>query len=151
VLVPADVSLWTIGYPTRIWEEFLGLLRENRIERLVDVRHFPTSARVPWTNRDKLAAHLHEVGVAYKHLENLGGYRRPKPHSKNTAWRNEGFRGYADCMETASLATALDRIIAETRESRTAILCADAAHWRCHGGLLSDALLVRGVHLIHIL
>lgn len=150
MLVSADISLWTIGHSTRTREEFLGLLRENRIERLVDVRHFPTSARVPWTNRDTLAAHLHKVGIAYEHLEDLSGYRKPRPDSKNTAWRNEGFRGYADHMETASFAAALDWLIAEAREYRTAIMCAEAVPWRCHRGLLSDALLVRGVHVIHI-
>jgi uncharacterized protein (DUF488 family) len=151
VLIPADVTLWTIGHSTRSWEEFLALLHENRIELLVDVRHFPSSTRVPWTNREVLAASLGKAGLAYEHLVGLGGYRRPRPDSPNTGWRNTGFRGYADHMETAEFSQSLDRLLAWARQRRTAIMCAEAVPWRCHRGLLSDALLARGVRVVHIL
>ncbi len=151
MLIPADITIWTIGHSTREWEEFLGLLRENGIKCVVDVRHFPSSARVPWANRDVLAANLEKADVAYEHLVGLGGYRKPRPDSKNTGWRNGGFRGYADHMETPEFAEALDRLLARAREGRTAILCAEAVPWRCHRGLLSDTLLARGVRVVHIL
>jgi uncharacterized protein (DUF488 family) len=151
MLTPADTNLWTIGHSTRTWEEFLALLRENDIALLVDVRHYPSSARVPWTNQPILAAHLKDAGLAYEHLVDLGGYRKPRSDSINLGWRNSGFRGYADYMETNAFRTALDRLIAQAKEQRTAIMCAEAVPWRCHRGLLSDALLVRGVRVVHIL
>lgn len=151
MLTPASATLWTIGHSTRSWEEFLGLLREHRIELLVDVRHFPTSARVPWTNRDALAASAAAAEMRYEHAVDLGGYRKALPNSLNRGWRNAGFRGYADYMASPAFAAALDRLLGWARETRTAIMCAEAVPWRCHRGLLSDALLVRGVHVVHIL
>ncbi len=149
--MPAEATVFSLGHSTRTWDEFLALLQEHAIARLVDVRHFPKSARVPWTNRDVLATHLETSGIVYEHAGDLGGFRRPRPGSVNTGWRNAGFRGYADHMETPAFAAALDRLVAEARMKRTAILCAEAVPWRCHRGLLSDALVVRGVRVVHIL
>lgn len=33
----------------------------------------------------------------------------------------------------------------------TAVMCAEAVWWKCHRALLSDALAVRGVTVLHIL
>lgn len=151
MLTPPEATLWTIGHSTRGWEEFLALLREHRIELLVDVRHFPASAHVPWTNREALAASAASAGVEYEHLVDLGGYRKPRADSPNGGWRNGGLRGYADHMDSPAFAEALKGLVARAKEKRTAIMCAEAVPWRCHRNLLADALVVRGVRVVHIL
>lgn len=151
MLTPPDATLWTIGHSTRSWEEFLSLLRERGIELLVDVRHFPSSKHVPWTNKDALAASATAAGIAYEHLQDLGGYRDTRSDSPNTGWRYRGFRGYADYMGSAEFEAALERLVGWARVRRTAIMCAEAVPWKCHRGLLSDALLIRGVRVVHIL
>lgn len=144
-------TVWTIGHSTRTWETFLGLLREHRIERLVDIRHFPSSERVPWSNGPALAEALRKAGIEYVHLVDLGGYRRPRPDSANTGWRSAGFRGYADHMASPTFETALERLSSLLAERRVAVMCAEAVPWRCHRSLLSDALMARGVRVVHIL
>src|SRR5467141_2686769 len=119
-------TLWTIGHSTRSFEEFRSLLAEHRIQFLADVRHFPTSQRVPWTAKASLAKALPDSGIAYEHFEALGGFRKARPDSVNLGWRNSGFRGYADHMATAELSAGLDRLIAIASERRTAIMCAEA-------------------------
>lgn len=144
-------TIWTIGHSTRSFEEFLALLEAHRVQFLADVRHFPTSQRVPWTAKAPLAKGLSDRGIAYEHFEDLGGFRKPLPDSGNTAWRNSGFRGYADYMATPEFSAALDRLVAVASERRAAIMCAEAVPWKCHRSLLSDALVARGVRVIHIL
>ena len=144
-------TVWTIGHSTRSFEEFLAPLAEHRIQFLADVRHFPTSQRVPWTAKTSLAKALSERGIAYEHVEALGGFRKARPDSVNLGWRNSGFRGYADHMATAEFSAGLDLLIAIASERRTAIMCAEAVPWKCHRSLLSDALLVHGVRVVHIL
>ena len=144
-------TVWTIGHSTRSFVEFLALLGEHRIRFLADVRRFPTSQRVPWTAKTSLAKALSERGIAYEHVEALGGFRKACPDSVNLGWRNSGFRGYADHMATAEFSAGLDRLIAIASERRTAIMCAEAVPWKCHRSLLSDALLVRGLRVVHIL
>ena len=147
----SNQTLWTIGHSTRSFEEFLALLEEYRIRLLADVRHFPRSRRVPWTAKVSLAKALSDRGVAYEHFEDLGGFRKASHDSTNTAWHNSGFRGYADYMDTPEFSAALDRLIAVSRDRRTAIMCAEALPWKCHRWLLADALVPRDIRVIHIL
>ncbi len=145
------ITVWTVGHSTRSPDEFLAILEENRIEFLADVRHFPTSQRVPWATKASLASALGGRGIGYEHLEALGGFRKAAPDSVNTGWRSAGFRGYADYMATPEFAAAVDRLITLATAKRTAIMCAEAVPWKCHRSLLSDSLLARGVRVIHIL
>src|SRR3989454_2196484 len=136
-------TIWTIGHSTRSLEEFVALLGEHRIQFLADVRQFPTSQRVPWTAKGSLAKALSDRGVGYEHFEDLGGFRKALPDSVNTAWRNVGFRGYADYMASAEFSVALNRLIAVAQ--------AEAVPWKCHRSLLADALVVHGLRVIHVL
>ena len=146
-----SLTIFTIGHSTRSLDEFLALLEQNNIEFLADVRHFPTSQRVPWATKASLARELASRGIGYDHLEDLGGYRKAREDSVNTAWRSSGFRGYADHMASAEFEAALQRLLVLAAERRTAIMCAEAVPWRCHRSLLSDVLVARGVRVIHIL
>ena len=146
----ADV-VWTIGHSTRTLESFLGLLVENRIEAVVDVRRYPGSRRWPHFARESLASALDECGLAYLWLPELGGRRSPRADSTNTAWRSPAFRGYADYMATEAFAEGLDRLVNLACGLRTAVMCAEAVWWRCHRGLIADALRWLGFDVIHIL
>jgi len=141
----------TIGHSTRSVEELIGLLRESGIRLLVDVRRYPGSRRHPQFGRDALAAALRAAGIEYVHEPDLGGRREPRPDSPNTAWRNSGFRGYADYMATPPFRAALERLVARGEEEPTAIMCAEAVPWQCHRRLIADALVARGIPVIHIL
>jgi len=127
------------------------LLTEHGIQVLVDVRRFPASRRHPQFAREALAASLAGAGIEYIHEPDLGGRRAARPDSQHTAWRVEAFRGYADYMESPEFTAALKRLIERATGTPTAILCAEAVPWRCHRRLISDALVARGVEVLHIL
>jgi uncharacterized protein (DUF488 family) len=145
------VQIWTIGHSTRSIEEFLALLKENEIEALADVRHFPGSRRHPQFGKEALADSLARNGVEYHHFVELGGRRRAQPDSPNTAWRHEAFRGYADYMVTPEFSAGIKRLLNLARKKRTAMMCAEAVWWRCHRGLISDFLKAGGHEVFHIL
>ena len=142
------MRIFTVGHSTHELPEFLALLARHQVELLVDVRAYPSSRRVPWTNSGELARSLSKAGIAYEHARELGGRRRPAPDSPNGAWKNDGFRGYADHMATPAFAGALGSLLEERR--RTALMCAEAQWWRCHRRLLADALVARGADVSHI-
>ena len=143
-------DLWTIGHSTLDLEEFLEMLRAHQIEHVADVRSFPRSRRHPHFSGDALAAELAHHRIGYSHHRDLGGFRKPRPDSRNLGWKNESFRGYADHMETPAFQAALDELIARSRGIRVAILCAEADPFRCHRRLISDALTARGLAVAHI-
>jgi uncharacterized protein (DUF488 family) len=119
---------------------------------IADVRLLPGSKRYPHFNKETLADSLGKSDMGYEHFPELGGRRKPKPDSHNTAWRNDAFRGYADHMETKEFQNGIARLIdLADRTGATAIMCAEAVWWRCHRALISDFLKARGVEVLHII
>ena len=99
----------------------------------------------PQFNRETLPDSLERVGTDYLHMPALGGLRHPRPDSRNSAWQNASFRGYADYMQTAEFAAAIEKLIELGRSRQVAIMCAEAVPWRCHRSLVGDALTARGI------
>ncbi|MDP4221420.1 MAG: DUF488 domain-containing protein [Bacteroidota bacterium] len=143
--------IWTIGHSTRSLEEFIGMLRSFDIELLVDIRSYPGSRRYPHFGKEALALSLPAAGIEYIHLGELGGRRKARPDSQNTAWRNEAFRGYADYMETAEFKKGIEHMEDLALQKRTVYMCSEAVWWRCHRALVSDYLKDRKWKVIHIM
>ena len=129
----------------------MAVLESYGIERLMDIRTIPRSRHNPQFNDAALADSLKARHLEYVPLKALGGLRRPRKESPNTGWRNEGFRGFADYMQTEEFQDALAALIGMGHEKRIAIMCAEAVPWRCHRSLVADALSVRGVPVVEIL
>ena len=146
-----ELTILTIGHSTRTFPEFVEMLKANHVTLVVDVRSVPRSRHNPQFNKEPLPNALKLDGVNYVHMPEIGGLRRPKPDSVNTAWRNKSFRGYADYMQTKEFTEQLLNLIALARENRVAIMCAEALPWRCHRSLIADALVVRNVKVEHII
>ena len=143
---------FTIGHSTRSIEEFLDLLKKPGIQLLVDVRRFPASRRYPHFNGASLAQSLKDAGIQYHHMPALGGRRPARRDSPNIGWRNAGFRGYADYMQTDEFWEALEELMGGANLlGPVVIMCAEAVPWRCHRNLISDALVTRGWRVLHIL
>lgn len=142
-------ELWTIGHSTQPVEAFIEALRRNRIERIADVRRFPASRRHPQFDADALEASLGDAGIGYAPFVDLGGRRRARRDSRNTAWTNASFRGYADYMETPEYAAAIERLCGYAAR-RCAVMCAESLWWRCHRALISDLFKSRGTTVWHI-
>src|SRR2546429_1597856 len=146
------MRIWTIGHSTRMIEKFISLLEEHGIKSRADVRLLPGSKRYPQFNKGKLSDLLGKAGISYEHFPELGGRRKAKPDSKNTAWRNESFRGYADYMGTEEFDKGVKRLLDLAVDAGpTAIMCAEAVWWRCHRSLISDYLKSHSIEVMHIL
>jgi uncharacterized protein (DUF488 family) len=147
----SELVIYTIGHSTRTLHEFISLLNVYDITLLVDVRTVPRSRHNPQFNKETFAETLKPYGVKYIHMPEIGGLRHPKRDSINLAWKNMGFRGYADYMQTKEFTDNLLKITALARENCLALMCAEALPWRCHRSLISDALVVRHVKVLHII
>jgi uncharacterized protein (DUF488 family) len=145
-----DKQIFTIGHSRRSLDELVRLLQQPGIDCLIDVRAFPKSRRMPHFAKESLAEALPEQGIEYVHEPRLGGRRRPVAGSPNTGWWSMSFQGYADHMRTSEFESALSEVIERAAATRSAIMCAEAVWWRCHRMLISDALTVKGWHVLHI-
>jgi uncharacterized protein (DUF488 family) len=147
------LELVTLGHSTAERGTLTGLLREAGIVAVVDVRTAPGSRRDPDLSRQRLALWLPDEGIAYRWEKRLGGFRKPPQDSPDTVWRNASFRGYAAHTRSPDFVTAMDRVIRQAAEQRTAVMCSEAVWWRCHRRLIADfAVVARGMlvqHLMH--
>jgi len=145
------ITVWTVGHSTRSGEEFGKILLAHEIKVLVDVRSFPGSRRLPQFNREALAPSLANLGIEYRHEPRLGGRRKPRADSHNTAWKNASFRAYADHMESEEFRRGVEDLLEVAANERTAVMCAEAVWWRCHRSLIADYLKAEGHNAIHII
>ncbi|MGN7246777.1 DUF488 domain-containing protein [Janibacter anophelis] len=144
-------TVHTIGHSTRPVEDFVALLRGLDITRVVDIRTVPKSRHNPQYWHDALAESLAGAGLGYTHVPELGGLRKRRPDSVNTAWRNASFQGYADHMGSEEFGRGLAQLMEIAEAESPVIMCAEAVPWRCHRSLVGDALLVRGVTVLDVI
>jgi uncharacterized protein (DUF488 family) len=147
----APAALLTIGHSNRPIDEFLGLLEAHGVTLVADVRKLPGSRANPQFNADALAESLRSRGIGYVHLPGLGGLRKGAADSPNGGWENASFRAFADYMLTPEFERALEQLLELSQGERPAIMCSEAVPWRCHRGLIADALTVRDVAVAHIM
>ncbi|MBI3596917.1 MAG: DUF488 domain-containing protein [Nitrospirae bacterium] len=146
-----ETTIYTLGHSNRSLEAFLEILKAHGIRCVADVRTISRSRHNPQFNADALGPFLKSAGVHYTLLPRLGGLRKPRKDSRNLAWRNSSFRGFADYMETEEFEEGLQELLRLAAKKKTAILCAEAVYWRCHRSLIADALLARGIPAMHIM
>jgi uncharacterized protein (DUF488 family) len=145
---------FTIGHSTRSISEFVELLREVKIQLVVDVRTVPRSRANPQFNRDVLPITLSEFAIDYEHSARLGGLRPRSPNvppSLNSFWENPSFHNYADYATSEEFKSGLMRLRELGHSKRSVIMCAEAMWWRCHRRIIADYLLTSGDEVFHIL
>ncbi|MHC4940500.1 MAG: DUF488 domain-containing protein [Planctomycetota bacterium] len=127
------MRVFTVGHSNRSFVEFAALLAAHGIERIADVRSYPGSRRYPQFGRAQLERELPAVGVGYVWLgRELGGMRDYEAH-----------------MRTAEFEEGIDRLLAA--DGRVACMCAEKLPDQCHRRFLSDALVARGIEVIHVI
>ena len=144
-------TVFTIGHSTRTLEDFIQLLGDNSVARVIDIRTIPRSRHNPQFNGDTLPDTLRKAGISYQHILGLGGLRHVQSNSLNLGWRNASFQGFADYMQTPEFKQNLQVLIGLAQKEVIALMCAEAVPWRCHRSLIADALMIRGVTVEHIL
>jgi uncharacterized protein (DUF488 family) len=147
-----QTRVFTVGHSNRSFAELDALLAAHAIDCLIDVRATPRSRRHPHFSRENLESAFAKSGVVYIFEgEALGGFRKPRERSRNVALAGDPFQGYADHMDTPPFERAIERVIEHARARTAAIMCAERLPMECHRKMIADALLVRGVEVLHVI
>lgn len=149
-------EIFTIGHSNLSLEEFLGLLRAQRIEVLVDVRSVPHGGYARHFDKEELAPALKAGGVRYLFMgEQLGG--RPNDahlYSERRA-RNGKIERYCDydkVRDWPPFRDGVSRLREGARTYRIAVMCAERDPLNCHRGLLiAEVLRARGGRILHLI
>ena len=140
--------VFTIGHSNHAAEVFLRLLRQHRIEEVVDVRSSPHSRYNPQFNRRTLQATLADAGVGYVFMGGELGGRPADP----SCYDGEGRVQYDRLAETEAFNAGIRQVIQRAGERRIALTCSEKEPLACHRTLLiARGLTAQGVAVAHIL
>lgn len=138
----------TIGHSNHPIGRFLELLGQHDISVIADVRSTPYSRFNPQFGKERLERSLAEHGIGYIFLGEELGARTRDPE----CYDEDGRVSYARLARTAPFRSGLRRLLAEIRERRVALMCAEREPLECHRTLLVARELEReGVPIAHIL
>ena len=132
------MSVVTIGYEGRQLDEFIGELKDHRVEVVFDVRENAIS-RKPGFSKRRLGEALAAAGIEYQHLPALGN-----PKSNRDAFRagDSAARDvYLRRLDDES-GEALDVVAAAARSRIVALMCFERDHSTCHRSCIADRLVV---------
>ena len=140
-------SVYTIGHSNQSWEAFAALLREQRIDVVVDIRSAPYSRYAPQFDHDLLKDKLGECGAKYLFLgKELGG--RPNDPSH---YDKKGHALYGQMKADRAFEEAIERLERGMAGFRVVLLCGEEDPAHCHRRLLVGRVLAeRGHELLHI-
>lgn len=137
-LVPArtaPVAFFTIGYEGRSVDDFIAVLLEAGVQRIVDVRELPLSRKRGFSKR-ALAEALAEHGIEYLHVRAAGNPFRDLRHDIDRC-----LAAYREQLR--SNPAVLDEVMAALEGTRAALLCVEHDHTACHRSVLAARLVRR--------
>lgn len=154
MVIGMEPPFFTIGHSNHSIEEFIELLTDAGVDRLVDVRKLPGSKANPQFDGPALRYSLGPFEISYIHIAQLGGLRSRRgtiPADINAYWTNQSFHNYADYALTNDFREGLSELLALGSDRRCAIMCAEAVWWRCHRRIIADYLIADGKKVFHIM
>ena len=136
-------QLFTLGYEKRSLEEFLALLRHERIDVVVDVRDVPWSHK-PGFSKRPLSEAVAGAGLEYVHAGFAGN---PKALRKTARDNDEAIRLYAKHLKEhpdilSRMDAVLDPLLATSR--RPCLVCFERDPRDCHRSVLARVWAARG-------
>jgi len=139
--------IFTIGHSSHTIDVFLRLLRQHRVEAVVDARSYPQSKFAPQYDSVALRKFLQKNGIEYIFLgKELGG--RPEGAQFYDA---DGRVFYSKVAESELFQRGLERLDTGMRKFKLALLCSEENPSICHRRLLIARVLARrGVAIDHI-
>ena len=134
------MEICTIGFTKHTAEGFFGILRDEGVAQLIDVRLNNVSQLSGFAKRDDLrfflghlceADYIHEPDLLAPTAELLKSYR-----NKEIDWQEYELR-FLDLIEARRIE---DELSPDFFEPRTALLCSENSAKRCHRRLVVDYL-----------
>jgi uncharacterized protein (DUF488 family) len=127
------MAVFTIGYGGRKFADFVGLLQQNGIALVVDIRRFPRSKVLEY-EKESLEAKLPPFGIGYIWMgDTLGGFRRG---------------GYPKYMESDDYRDGINRLLELAEQGNLVLMCKERTDVGCHRRYIAETLATKGIKTI---
>jgi uncharacterized protein (DUF488 family) len=129
--------IYTMGYTKKSLQEFVKLLTQNNIEKLIDIRLKNTSQLAGFAKAEDLKFILENfLKIKYEHIPLLSPSKDIfDKYKKNKDWE-EYFKSFNNLM----LDRKMDLILKEaiTDNNKVCLLCSEDSPKKCHRKLLAE-------------
>jgi len=152
IRVSSIMKLYTIGFTQKKAEEFFSLLKNNQIERLVDIRLKPSGQLSGFSKQEDLPYFLRELsnGCQYTHLPILAPTKEIlEDYREDHDWLRYVER-FERLMDERHIPFSLGRMFFESE--RCCLLCSEALPEKCHRRLVAERLASfwKDVDIVHL-
>jgi uncharacterized protein (DUF488 family) len=134
------MRLYTIGFAQKSAQQFFKRLRDNGVQRLIDIRVNPHGQLSGFARQEDLPYFLDELAehCEYLYLPILAPTKEVlKDYREDGDWARYVIR-FEALMEERNIPTALDRSVFETAVS--CLLCSEPTPEQCHRRLVAERL-----------
>jgi len=141
-------AICTIGYESGTIAAFIRTLKDACVELILDIRAAPVSRKKGFS-KTRLAAHLTEAGIGYRHLRGLGTPKRGRDAAR--AGDVESFeRIFLAHMDEPEALVDFGEAIALAKDQTVCLLCQrDPEH--CHRLIVANRMVAEtGRELRHL-
>ena len=139
------MRILTVGHSNQLPHELIALLQHAGVRRVIDVRSWPRSKRVPHFDREPLTATLSAAGIEYRWLGKLLGGLMKKIDGETTDEYWKRLRGLERFQRGLDL--LLEPFVADA-----VLLCAERDPLHCHRfWAIAEELTARDVEVEHLL
>jgi uncharacterized protein (DUF488 family) len=133
------MQLYTIGFTQKSAEVFFGLLRDNGVQRLVDIRRHPDGQLSAFAKSGDLPYFLKQLAnCEYTYLPDLA----PTDEILSSYRKDHKWPEYAQhfdaLMDERGIPNSLDRALFE--KEACCLLCSEATPDKCHRRLVAERL-----------
>jgi len=134
-----DYCFFTIGYEGASFENYLNRLIQNNVQLLCDVRRNPLSRKYGFSKKT-LSETLKKLGIAYKHMPELGIISEKRQELNSQADYDRLFDNYerTTLKDNIQVLEELKALIPQYK--RVAITCFEAEPCMCHRGRVAKAV-----------
>lgn len=133
-------KILTIGYTGYSLDDFVGQLKDHKVECLLDIREIPLSRKRGFS-KTALRDRLNASGVAYTHFPKLGSPKVLRHEVRETGDYVRFFRGVRKHLNLAAPTEELQAAIQIARSKRACLMCCCPNWEQCHRRCVVDAIL----------
>ena len=142
------MKIFTLGYSGFLFREFAGMLRENHINAVIDVRSSPYSRHFPDYDKENIKYALAHQHIYYRSYAREFGARQDNP-----AFYTDGIMDFEKFSCSEQFLQGIEKLTEGMQKGYSfALMCAEKEPVTCHRAILvAKAFRDRNFQVIHLM
>ena len=134
-------AIYSIGYSGKTLKDFMGILTEYNITRVIDIRMNSFSWKIDFRNKI-FETNMEKINIKYVHIKNLGA---PKEIREEIKSRNNPDKFFAEYRKwVIKNRISFEYLLDISQYERSIILCVEEDYKLCHRKVIMDKMKRHG-------